>query len=87
VVHLFVKRIVGKEAASMDEFLTPLEAKGVAKVKCLSTVYKWARTGRLKPYRAGRLLRIRRSDLEKFMAGEASPARADGNENSAPTAA
>jgi len=41
------------------------------------TVRRWIREGKLQPYGAGAKLRVRRSDLEKLLAGGGERARED----------
>jgi len=51
---------------SIDEYLTPEEISKLLKVTRL-TVYRWIKEGKLKAVKAGRAVRIRREDLEKFL--------------------
>lgn len=62
-----VREAVGARAAG-GEYLTTAEAATVAKVD-QDTVGEWIRAGKLPRHRAGRELRVRRDELEAFMAG------------------
>jgi excisionase family DNA binding protein len=35
-----------------------------------ATVYQWAKQGKLPVHKAGKLVRVKREDLDKFMSGE-----------------
>lgn len=50
----------------MSEYLTAGEAMQELKI-CRNTLNKHIRSGRLMAYRVGRLVRITRGDLEKFV--------------------
>ena len=54
-------------AASTSEFLTTEEAATVARVEP-ATVREWVRRGDLRRHQAGRELRVRRDELEEFLA-------------------
>ncbi|HEX4420549.1 MAG TPA: helix-turn-helix domain-containing protein [Kofleriaceae bacterium] len=54
------------EATQRDEFLTTAHAAEVAKV-AQGTIRRWIRAGRLTSQRAGRELRVLRSDLAALM--------------------
>lgn len=54
------------EVAQPDEFLTTAHAAEVAKV-AQGTIRRWIRAGRLTSQRAGRELRVLRSDLAALM--------------------
>jgi excisionase family DNA binding protein len=49
-----------------DELLTPAEAAGRAKCSDKS-IYKWSELGLIRRVKLGRLVRIRRSDLDDFI--------------------
>lgn len=54
-------------AASAKEYLTPIEAAQLAKVKP-ATVRRWLREGRLARHSAGgRVVRVQRGDVEKLL--------------------
>ena len=50
------------------EFMTPEELANYLKVNRM-TVYRWISQGLIPYYELGRLKRVRRSDLETFLAG------------------
>ena len=54
------------EAIQPDEYLATREAAGIAGV-AVGTIRRWVREGRLPEHRAGRVVRVRRSDLEKLL--------------------
>ncbi len=53
----------------MQEIFTPEEIAEKLKVTRL-TVHRWLRSGELKAFKAGRLWRITRVDLESFLGRE-----------------
>jgi excisionase family DNA binding protein len=57
----------------VDEYLTIEEAAGRVKVKP-DTLRLWLRTGRLKGLKAGRLWRVKTTDLETFLEQSAKKA-------------
>ena len=50
----------------MQEIFTPEEIAEKLKVSRL-TVHRWLRSGNLKAFKAGKVWRITRDDLEKFL--------------------
>lgn len=54
-----------------DTYLSVAKAARVADV-APGTIRAWIRAGRIEPRRAGRVLRVGRADLERFMAGQPS---------------
>jgi len=50
----------------MDQFYTPAEIADMLKTT-RRTVYKWIEKGHLKSVKAGKLVRIKRADLEEFI--------------------
>jgi excisionase family DNA binding protein len=50
----------------MTPFITVKETCSLLKIS-RQTVYEWMRSGKLKAVKAGRLVRIRREDLESFL--------------------
>jgi len=50
----------------MDEFLTLKEVTEILKVS-RQTVYRWISSGELRSIKIGKLVRIRKKDLEKFL--------------------
>ncbi len=68
-----VRRIVREEvgplladAARVDEFLSTRAAARFADV-ATGTIRRWIREGRLVGHRAGRVVRVRRADLESLL--------------------
>jgi excisionase family DNA binding protein len=53
-------------AAPRDEYLSPRAAGAVAQVAA-GTVRRWVREGKLAGHHAGRVLRVRRADLEALL--------------------
>ena len=76
-----VRRALG-DAPKHDEFLSTPAAAQVADV-AQGTIRRWVREGRLEAHRAGRVVRVRRADLERVLrdggkpTSDASPASAD----------
>lgn len=54
------------QATEPDEYLSTNEAGAVAKV-APGTIRRWIREGRLVGHRAGRVVRVRRADLEQLL--------------------
>ncbi len=50
----------------MNEYLTIEEVTKILKVS-RTTVYTWMKSGELKTYKLGKLVRIKREDLERFI--------------------
>ena len=77
LVAELVRAEVDKRVAELRqpaEFLSPQAAGQLAGVAD-GTVRRWIREGRLAGHRAGRVLRVRRADLERLLrdGGDASP--------------
>lgn len=84
-----VRAVVREELAKLDlgrpvtqEFLS-LETAATLTETSVSTIRGWLREGRLRTYHAGRLVRVRRDELEALLSGAGGGASND----SAPTAA
>ena len=60
-----VRDEIGK-TAEPEEYLSTFAAAEVAKV-APGTIRRWVKSGRLREHRAGRLMRIRRTDLERLL--------------------
>jgi excisionase family DNA binding protein len=60
-----VRSELGKNAEP-DEYLSTFAAADFAKV-APGTIRRWVKRGKLRDHRAGRLMRIRRSDLERLL--------------------
>lgn len=56
-----------------EEYITAAEAAKVASVRA-DTVREWVRRGDLPAHRAGRLLRVRRDELEAYLARQSNGA-------------
>lgn len=71
-----IRRIVREELqrASADhvDYLTTRDAAAVAKV-AEGTIRRWIRSGRLPTHRAGRVMRVRRTDLVELLKRSESP--------------
>lgn len=63
-------------AEQMGEYISVAKAARLADVAS-GTIRTWIRKGRLTPKRAGRVLRIKRSELEDFLCGKATGPRGD----------
>lgn len=65
------------EASKPEEYLTTVEAGELANV-APGTIRRWIREGRLAEQRAGRVVRVRRSDIERLLgsAPRRTPTRA-----------
>ena len=66
------------------DFITPREIASEARLADRRTVYSWVKAGRLRAFRAGRLIRIDRKDWERFMSRKCG--RPDGQEEPVPAA-
>jgi excisionase family DNA binding protein len=55
-----------------SEFLSTQDAARIARVTP-RTIRQWLALGKLRPYRSGRLLRIRRSDLLQLLSAPSGP--------------
>jgi excisionase family DNA binding protein len=75
VVRDVVKEEIGRAVAktSSDEYLSPAEAARIASV-APGTIRRWMREGRIATHRAGRSVRVRRTDLVVFLRAERKPA-------------
>jgi excisionase family DNA binding protein len=60
-----VRAELGK-TTEVDEYLSTFAAAAFAKV-APGTIRRWVKNGKLRDHRAGRLMRIRRSDLERLL--------------------
>ena len=70
IVEATVRRVVREELArrpGADEYLSIARAAQVADV-APATVRDWIAQGKLRRYQAGRELRVRRAELDQFMA-------------------
>ena len=62
-----------------DRLLDVAEAAAMLGLKSPRTLYKWAYAGRIPSVKIGKLLRFRRSDLERLIAAGERPAFAAPN--------
>lgn len=67
-----IRQELGKKPATAGEFVSVADAAQIASVTT-QTIRVWVREGRLNGYHAGRVLRVRRSELEAFLANGPSP--------------
>jgi len=67
VVPLVTKLEPRAEAQATADRISTKDAAKTAGV-CEETIRNWIRQGRLRQYRAGRLLRVDRGELERFLA-------------------
>lgn len=77
LVRDLVRDELARALAARDapvEYLTVAQAASVAQV-ARGTVRRWVREGRLADHRAGRVVRVRRDELDRVMRGQR---RADG---------
>ena len=72
IIRSIVRDELAKATPANDEYLTTAEAAKVAKVT-EGTVRRWARLGKLTTHRAGRVVRVRRSDLVELMRAADAP--------------
>jgi excisionase family DNA binding protein len=72
-IHVVGRIRSSSGGAMVDEYLTIEEAASRVKVKP-DTLRLWLRTGRLKGLKAGRLWRVRPTDLEAFLEQSAKEA-------------
>ena len=68
-----IRQELGKKPAAAGDYVSVTDAAKIASVQG-QTIRSWIRSGRLVGYKAGRVVRVRRSDLEAFLA--AGPAAA-----------
>jgi excisionase family DNA binding protein len=71
-VRTAIRQELGKKPATAGEFVSVADAAQIASVTT-QTIRVWVREGRLNGYHAGRVLRVRRSELEAFLANGPSP--------------
>jgi len=62
-----IQQELGKKPAAAGDYVSVSEAAKIASVQG-QTIRSWIRSGRLAGYKAGRVVRVRRSDLEAFLA-------------------
>jgi excisionase family DNA binding protein len=72
MLHELLGRL-GQAVHTSDEFLSVVEAAKIAHVG-ESTIRGWIKTGALRAGKAGRLVRVRRSDLDRLIT-ESRPAK------------
>ena len=72
-VRAAIRQELGKKPAAPGEFVSAAEAAQIASVRP-QTIRVWIKTAKLRGYNAGRVLRVRRQELEDFLAAGPSPA-------------
>jgi excisionase family DNA binding protein len=71
-VRTAIRHELGKKPVTAGDYVSVAEAANIASVQG-QTIRAWIRSGRLTEYKAGRVLRVRRSELETFLAVAPSP--------------
>jgi excisionase family DNA binding protein len=66
-IRATIRQELGKKPAAAGEFVSVADAARIASVSA-QAIRVWVRAGRLTAYRAGRVLRVKRSELEEFLA-------------------
>lgn len=61
-----IRQELGNKPAAVGDYVSASEAARIASVQ-VQTIRAWMRSGKLKEYKAGRVLRVRRSELEQFL--------------------
>lgn len=72
----FLREAPAKEQAPEAEYIDATAAAALASVS-IKTVRRWIRDGRLPAYRAGRVCRVKRADLEALLHDGVRPVRKD----------
>jgi excisionase family DNA binding protein len=72
-VRTAIRQELGKKPAAAGEFVSVTKAAQIASVSP-QTIRVWMKAGKLRGYNAGRVLRVRRQELEDFLAAGPSPA-------------
>ena len=72
-IRTTIRQELGKQPAAAGDFVSVCEAARIASVSP-QAIRAWMRAGRLTGYKAGRVLRVRRGELENFLAACPSPA-------------
>ena len=70
IVHAAVRDAlaeVGAPAGTAAEYLSPEQAGVICSVEA-ATIRSWVKSGALRGYRAGRLLRVSRTELQRYLA-------------------
>jgi len=67
-----IRQELGRQPAAAGDYVSVSEAAQIASVQ-VQTIRAWMRSGKLKEYKAGRVLRVRRSELEEFLASGPGP--------------
>lgn len=67
LVDVLVDRLASQQPAPPAEYLTTSAAATVASVN-EGTIRRWVRDGKIRGYRAGRVLRVRRDELDQMLA-------------------
>jgi excisionase family DNA binding protein len=75
-VQSAVLQVMGTKPAAAGEFVSAAEAARIASVSS-QTIRAWIRSGKLATYKAGRVLRVKRTELEDFLTTGPTPDNAD----------
>jgi excisionase family DNA binding protein len=75
-VQSAVLQVMGKKPAAAGEFVSAAEAAKIASVSS-QTIRAWIRSGKLATYKAGRVLRVKRTELEEFLTIGPTPDHAE----------
>jgi len=76
-VRTAIRQELGKKPVTAGDYVSVAEAANIASVQS-QTIRAWIRSGKLTEYKAGRVLRVRRSELEAFLSAGPSPTTAPG---------
>lgn len=75
-IRTVIRQELGRKPAAAGDYVSVSEAAQIASVQA-QTIRAWVRSGKLTEYKAGRVLRVRRSELEAFLAKGVTPDDAD----------
>jgi excisionase family DNA binding protein len=73
-VRTVIRQEMGNKPAAAGDYVSVAEAAQIASVQG-QTIRSWIRSGDLTGYKAGRVLRVRRTELEAFLAGGSPSSR------------
>lgn len=76
MVNERVAKALAETKPANDEYIDATAAAALASVS-IKTVRRWIRDGRLPAYRAGRVCRVKRADLEALLHDGVRPVRKD----------
>jgi excisionase family DNA binding protein len=72
-IRTVIRQELGHKPAATGDYVSVAEAAQIASVSP-QTIRVWTKAGKLRGYNAGRVLRVRRQELEDFLAAGPSPA-------------